>query len=166
LIAAGLFGEKGQIGRFRFEPAGSFVPIQAGGICDPGCKSGSIGTHSKPRIIIIVATSAQRPGGGYTLGRVAKEITVADIIFAVDEPLDATQCGGKENCADDQRCMTHDLWANLNARMVDYLDSVSLLDLVEQQKARVDKPSGNAVLHDNRPRAKSETDEKNETALT
>jgi len=110
--------------------------------------------------------STRGPGGGYTLGRVAKEITVADIIFAVDEPLDATQCGGKENCADDQRCMTHDLWANLNARMVDYLDSVSLLDLVEQQKARVDKPSGNAVLHDNRPRAKSETDEKNETALT
>ncbi|HTN48788.1 MAG TPA: Fe-S cluster assembly transcriptional regulator IscR [Burkholderiaceae bacterium] len=110
--------------------------------------------------------STRGPGGGYTLGRVAKEITVADIIFAVDEPLDATQCGGKENCADDQRCMTHDLWANLNARMVDYLDSVSLQDLVEQQKARADKPSGNAVLHDNRTRAKSETDEKNETALT
>jgi Rrf2 family iron-sulfur cluster assembly transcriptional regulator len=110
--------------------------------------------------------STRGPGGGYTLGRVAKDITVADIIFAVDEPLDATQCGGKENCADDQRCMMHDLWANLNARMVDYLDSVSLQDLVEQQKARVDKPSANAVLHDNRARAKSETDEKNETALT
>ena len=62
--------------------------------------------------------------------------------------------------------MTHDLWANLNARMVDYLDSVSLQDLVEQQKARADKGSGNAVLLDNRVRAKSETDEKSETALT
>ena len=110
--------------------------------------------------------STRGPGGGYTLGRVAKDVTVADIIFAVDEPLDATQCGGKENCQDDQRCMTHDLWANLNARMVDYLDSVSLQDLVEQQKARADKGSGNAVLLDNRVRAKSETDEKNETALT
>ena len=85
----------------------------------------------------------------------------------IDHALDATQCGGKENCqGDDQRCMTHDLWANLNARMVDYLDSVSLQDLVEQQKARADKGSGNAVLLDNRVRAKSETDEKNETALT
>ena len=112
--------------------------------------------------------STRGPGGGYTLGRVAKDVTVADVIFAVDEPLDATQCGGKENCqGDDQRCMTHDLWANLNARMVDYLDSVSQQDLVEQQKARAaDKGSGNAVLHDNRVRAKSETDEKNETALT
>jgi Rrf2 family iron-sulfur cluster assembly transcriptional regulator len=110
--------------------------------------------------------STRGPGGGYTLGRIAKDITVADIIFAVDEPLDATQCGGKENCQDDQRCMTHDLWANLNARMVDYLDSVSLADLVEQQKARVDNGAGNAVLHDNRARARTETDEKNETALT
>ena len=69
------------------------------------------------------------------------QTTVSDIIFAVDEPLDATQCGGKENCHDDQRCMTHDLWANLNTRMLDYLDSVTLADLVEQQthKARTGK---------------------------
>jgi hypothetical protein len=50
---------------------------------------------------------------------------VADIIIAVDEPLDATQCGGKENChgadaASGTRCMTHELWATLNAKMVDY----------------------------------------------
>jgi Rrf2 family iron-sulfur cluster assembly transcriptional regulator len=110
--------------------------------------------------------STRGPGGGYTLGRVARDITVADIIFAVDEPLDATQCGGKENCLDDQRCMTHDLWANLNARMVDYLDSVSLADLVEQQKSRADKSAAPAVLHDNRARARTEADQKNETALT
>jgi Rrf2 family iron-sulfur cluster assembly transcriptional regulator len=110
--------------------------------------------------------STRGPGGGYTLGRVAKDITVADIIFAVDEPLDATQCGGKENCLDDQRCMTHDLWANLNAKMVEYLDSVSLADLVEQQKLRADKPAMPSVLHDNRPRIRAETDVKNETALT
>ncbi|HQR19580.1 MAG TPA: Fe-S cluster assembly transcriptional regulator IscR [Burkholderiaceae bacterium] len=110
--------------------------------------------------------STRGPGGGYTLGRVAKDITVADIIFAVDEPLDATQCGGKENCQDDQRCMTHDLWANLNARMVDYLDSVSLADLVEQQKTRVESNASAAVLHDNRGRVRSEADQKSETALT
>ena len=44
------------------------------------------------------------------------EVSVVDIIFAVDEPIDATQCGGKENCHNDQRCMTHDLWASLNAQ--------------------------------------------------
>ena len=95
--------------------------------------------------------STRGPGGGYTLGRPAKDVTVADIIFAVDEPLDATQCGGKENCHDDQRCMTHDLWSNLNAKMVEYLDSVNLADLVEQQKQRMAQQGVNvAFLHDNR----------------
>lgn len=80
--------------------------------------------------------STRGPGGGYTLARASQEISVADIVFAVDEPLDATQCRGKENCADDQRCMTHDLWADLNRNMIDFLDSVSLRDLVEKQRAR------------------------------
>jgi Rrf2 family iron-sulfur cluster assembly transcriptional regulator len=62
--------------------------------------------------------------------------------------------------------MTHDLWANLNAKMVDYLDSVSLADLVQQQKARVEVGAGNAVLHDNRARVRTDADEKNQTALT
>jgi Rrf2 family iron-sulfur cluster assembly transcriptional regulator len=71
--------------------------------------------------------STRGPGGGYTLGRKAAEITVADIIVSVDEPIDATQCGGKENClGEGNRCMTHELWAQLNAKMVDLLDSVSL----------------------------------------
>lgn len=113
--------------------------------------------------------STRGPGGGYTLGRPAKDVTVADIIFAVDEPLDATQCGGKENCLDDQRCMTHDLWANLNAKMVEYLDSVNLADLVEQQKQRVAETARTgspSVLHDNRGRQRPTTDQKNEPALT
>jgi Rrf2 family iron-sulfur cluster assembly transcriptional regulator len=81
--------------------------------------------------------STRGPGGGYTLARPAKNVTVADIIFAVDEPLDATQCGGKENCNDDGGpCMTHELWSNLTKRMIEYLDSVSLSDLVEQQRDR------------------------------
>ena len=86
-----------------------------------------------------IVESIRGPGGGYTLARRADKVTVADIIIAVDEPLDATQCGGKENChgsdpATGARCMTHELWATLNEKMVDYLDSVSLQDLVDQQK--------------------------------
>ncbi|MCA3147886.1 MAG: Fe-S cluster assembly transcriptional regulator IscR [Burkholderiales bacterium] len=85
--------------------------------------------------------STRGPGGGYRLGRKAQDISVADIIYAVDEPLDATQCGGKENCGSGSkseagRCMTHDLWAALNAKMVDFLDSVTLRDLVDQQRMR------------------------------
>jgi len=82
--------------------------------------------------------STRGPGGGYTLGRKAEEISVADIIVAVDEPIDATGCGGKENCMgeDTGRCMTHDLWANLNQKMIEYLDSISLRKLVDEQLAK------------------------------
>ena len=71
--------------------------------------------------------STRGPGGGYSLGRKAVDITVADIILSVDEPLDATHCGGKENCrGDGGRCMTHDLWTTLNTRMLELLESVTL----------------------------------------
>ena len=63
---------------------------------------------------------------------------MADIIVAVDEPIDATGCGGKDNCMgeDTGRCMTHDLWASLNAKMIEYLDSISLRKLVDDQLAK------------------------------
>ena len=83
-----------------------------------------------------IVASVRGPGGGYRLARGMNEVTVADIIAAVDEPLDATNCGGRENCHDEQRCMTHDLWTNLNKRMHEYLASVSLFDLVNQPKAK------------------------------
>ncbi|MFM1817433.1 MAG: HTH-type transcriptional regulator IscR [Pseudomonadota bacterium] len=80
--------------------------------------------------------STRGPGGGYTLGKKAVDISVADIILAVDEPLDATHCGGKQNCLGDGPCMTHDLWAALNAKMVEFLQSVSLQKLVNDQVAK------------------------------
>jgi len=83
-----------------------------------------------------LVSSVRGPGGGYNLARGPQAISVADLVTAVDEPLDATQCGGKENCADDKRCMTHDLWATLNAKMFEYLSSVSLADLVAHQSGK------------------------------
>jgi len=76
-----------------------------------------------------IVSSVRGPGGGYYLARDASQISVAEIITAVNEALDATQCGGKQNCHDAQRCMTHDLWSNLNKKMFEYLDSVTLSDL-------------------------------------
>lgn len=80
--------------------------------------------------------SVRGPGGGYCLAKGLDEVSVADIIQAVDEPIDATQCGGRENCRDDQRCMTHDLWTNLNKRIFEYLESVTLAQLVASQSDR------------------------------
>ena len=85
-----------------------------------------------------LVASVRGPGGGYCLARPMADMSVADIICAVDEPLDATLCGGMANCHDDQPCMTHQLWTNLTRRMYDYLDSVSLADLVEQQRTKRD----------------------------
>lgn len=83
-----------------------------------------------------IVDSVRGPSGGYQLSRAASEVSVADIITAVNESIDATQCGGKQNCHHQiTRCMTHDLWATLNAKMLGYLDSVSLQDLVNQQMA-------------------------------
>jgi Rrf2 family transcriptional regulator, iron-sulfur cluster assembly transcription factor len=92
--------------------------------------------------------SVRGPGGGYRLARPAEKVSVADIVLAVDEPLDATQCGGMENCQEDKRCMTHNLWATLNEKLYDYLNSVTLQDLVAEQLAK----DGNvAVMIDRRP---------------
>ncbi|HVE48363.1 MAG TPA: Fe-S cluster assembly transcriptional regulator IscR [Casimicrobiaceae bacterium] len=96
--------------------------------------------------------SVRGPGGGYHLGRPAGELSVADIIVAVDEPIDATQCGGRENCHDDRRCMTHELWASLNAHIFSFLRSVTLAQLVAQQ--RREAAGEVAVLTDNRLCAK------------
>ncbi|HXD52383.1 MAG TPA: Fe-S cluster assembly transcriptional regulator IscR [Burkholderiales bacterium] len=91
--------------------------------------------------------SVRGPGGGYCLARDMAQMSVADIILAVDEPIDATQCGGKENCHDDRKCITHDLWANLNQHIFDYLRAVNLKQLVDDQHA---KQSGIAQVHDMR----------------
>src|SRR3972149_4481552 len=83
-----------------------------------------------------LVSSVRGPGGGYNLAQRALGFSVADIIAAGEEPLDATQCGGKENCHNDKRCMTHDLWARLNEKMYDYLASVTLADLVAHQHGK------------------------------
>ncbi len=102
--------------------------------------------------------SVRGPGGGYCLARELGGVTVADIILAVDEPIDATQCGGKENCRDEQKCLTHDLWAALNERIFDYLGSVSLQQLVEAQRTReAAQAAGVAQVHDMREPGKRGT---------
>ncbi|MEO7743728.1 MAG: Fe-S cluster assembly transcriptional regulator IscR [Usitatibacter sp.] len=80
--------------------------------------------------------SVRGPGGGYHLARDASHVSVADIVRAVEEPIDSTQCGGRENCHDNQRCMTHDLWEDLNSTVYGFLDGVKLSHLVERQKTK------------------------------
>ena len=78
--------------------------------------------------------SVRGPGGGYCLARLDADITIADVVRAVDEMLDATQCGGLQNCRQAQRCMTHELWSTLNDRIYEFLSSVTLADEVKKQR--------------------------------
>ena len=80
--------------------------------------------------------SVRGPGGGYHLARDAAEVSIADIVRAVEEPLDSTQCGGRENCHGNERCMTHDLWAELNTTVYGFLAGVKLSQLVEKQRTK------------------------------
>jgi Rrf2 family iron-sulfur cluster assembly transcriptional regulator len=76
------------------------------------------------------------PGGGYTLAGKANDINIADIIAAVDEPLDATKCGGEANCQKEQPCLTHDLWMGLSEQIRDYLKGITLAQLLEKHRVQ------------------------------
>jgi Rrf2 family iron-sulfur cluster assembly transcriptional regulator len=91
--------------------------------------------------------SVRGPGGGYRLAQDMAQISVADIILAVDETLDSTQCGGRENCRDENKCITHNLWADLNRHIFGYLGAVTLRQLVDEQKA---EPNAVATVRDMR----------------
>ncbi|MDR3395460.1 MAG: Fe-S cluster assembly transcriptional regulator IscR [Parasulfuritortus sp.] len=86
-----------------------------------------------------IVDSVRGPGGGYCLARPLEEINVAAIIRAVDESIDATQCGGLGNCQGGEPCMTHELWSGLNDHIYAYLEAVSLAQLVAGQMACQDK---------------------------
>lgn len=75
--------------------------------------------------------SVRGPGGGYTLGKVVNAISIGDIIQAVDESVDATRCQGNANCQKGERCLTHSLWQDLSDRIADFLNGISLGELVQ-----------------------------------
>ncbi|TDJ60820.1 MAG: Rrf2 family transcriptional regulator [Proteobacteria bacterium] len=77
------------------------------------------------------------PGGGYRLLKASELISVADIIDAVDETVDATRCGGRRNCQGERACLTHDLWADLSTQIRQFLGGVSLDELVGNRNVQV-----------------------------
>ncbi len=78
-----------------------------------------------------LVTGMRGPGGGYRLARPAGEITVAEIITAVDEPIDMTRCAGKQDCQDGEKCLTHELWVDLSKQLYDFLHGINLGQVVE-----------------------------------
>ena len=83
-----------------------------------------------------LVTSARGPGGGYRLARSGAEIFVAEIIDAVDESVDVTNCQGKGNCQHGETCLTHHLWEDLSGQIHDFLSQISLGDLMDGRGRR------------------------------
>ena len=81
-----------------------------------------------------LVSSVRGPGGGYRLGRAEEEIHVAEIIDAVSESLDSTQCQGKGDCNNGEICLTHHLWEDLSTQIHDFLSNISLADLVSRRE--------------------------------
>jgi Rrf2 family iron-sulfur cluster assembly transcriptional regulator len=83
-----------------------------------------------------LVASARGPGGGYRLSREATQINVAEVIAAVDEKVDATRCGGQGNCQNGEECLTHQLWTDLSEQLYDFLNGISLGQLVEKRNVQ------------------------------
>lgn len=80
-----------------------------------------------------LVSSTRGPGGGYSLGRPAAQINVAEVITAVDESLDVRRCEGKGDCHDTSKCLTHDLWTDLTHQIHAFLSKITLETLMQRQ---------------------------------
>ena len=90
-----------------------------------------------------LVSSSRGPGGGYRLSRIASEITVMDVIAAVDEKVDSTQCKGKSNCNNGEPCISHELWQSLSDQIILFLSGITLEQVVQDYES---KSNGEKVI--------------------
>ncbi len=83
-----------------------------------------------------IVISIRGPGGGYRLGKCSAKISVADVIRAVNESVDATKCHGKGNCQGGEQCLTHSLWEGLSQRIEEFLQNITLAELVAKNDVK------------------------------
>jgi Rrf2 family iron-sulfur cluster assembly transcriptional regulator len=86
------------------------------------------------------------PGGGYRLSRSPNEISVAQVISAIDENVQPQQEHAELSMQFDDRCITHQIWDELSAKIYNYLDSVTLGEFTqkpEYQALRQQATGGN-----------------------
>jgi len=81
-----------------------------------------------------IVKSVRGPGGGYLLNGNPNSISVATVINAVNETIELSRCDGRANCHDGKQCLTHNLWVDLSDRINDFLDNISLGELIEQNR--------------------------------
>ena len=82
-----------------------------------------------------IVKSIRGRNGGYLYAKDPADISIKEVMHAVDEVLDATKCNGTSACHNGKKCSTHDLWHELNGLVDDYLDKITINNLVETNKS-------------------------------
>jgi Rrf2 family iron-sulfur cluster assembly transcriptional regulator len=83
-----------------------------------------------------LVASTRGPGGGYSLKMPAADISIADVITAVDEKLETMKCGGAGDCQNNSRCLTHDLWCDLSGQIQKFLADITLENLMSRNAVK------------------------------
>lgn len=83
-----------------------------------------------------LVTSVRGPGGGYLLGDEKLNISIAQVVDAVSESLDATKCQGHTGCQQGEVCLTHHLWQDLSEQIHTFLSDITLQDLVDRREIK------------------------------
>jgi len=92
-----------------------------------------------------IVKSVRGPGGGYLLNASRDEISVAHIINAVNETVKLSRCDGRANCHDGKQCLTHNLWVDLSTRINDFLDNITICELIRQNEKQAEELAADSI---------------------
>lgn len=76
------------------------------------------------------------PLGGYLLGKSVSDITVGDVLRAVEGSLEPVACLSSESCPEEAQCRTRHTWNQLYKEITDCVDSITLADLVKAYRTQ------------------------------
>ena len=113
-----------------------------------------------------LVASARGPGGGYRLSREADQINIAQVITAVDEKVSVTRCEGRGDCQDGEACLTHGLWFALSDQILDFLNGITLGQLVEEEHVKEVSARQDAQANQQATMGESDVEHQGRTSVT
>ena len=93
-----------------------------------------------------IVQASRGPKGGYRLAKPSTEINISEVVVSAEDTLDATQCGGSADCHSGNRCLTHDLWSELNSQVDNFLINTSLEDVIADKRVSFQKKNKNLII--------------------
>ena len=78
--------------------------------------------------------SVRGPGGGYLLDTAAEDITLTQIIEAVDDNIDLRRCKGSTYCRNGKQCVSHQLWCEVSDQIRTFLSSKNLQQVIDDHQ--------------------------------